>query len=82
MSDNDTMKPFMTILASGKSLTKQEAGDAFKAILSGENKVDKFIFIDVKVTPNFDSDKRFEEARVIIYYKPKRISIRELREQQ
>ncbi|MEC7184536.1 MAG: anthranilate phosphoribosyltransferase [Pseudomonadota bacterium] len=35
MSDNDTLKPFMTILASGKSLTKQEAGDAFKAILSG-----------------------------------------------
>jgi len=47
-----------------------------------KNEGDKFIFIDVKVTPNFDSDKRFEEARVIIYYKPKRISIRELREQQ
>ena len=35
MSDIDTMKPFMSALATGKSLTKQEAGDAFKTILSG-----------------------------------------------
>ena len=35
MSDIDTMKPFMSVLATGKSLTKQEAGDAFKTILSG-----------------------------------------------
>ena len=47
-----------------------------------KNEGDQFIFIDVKVTPNHDSDKRFEEARVIIYYKPKRVSIRELRERQ
>ena len=35
MSDIDTMKPFMSVLATGKSLTRQEAGDAFKTILSG-----------------------------------------------
>ena len=45
-----------------------------------KNPGDSFRFVDVQIVPNVDDNKKFETAKVVIYYQPEKVSLSEMRE--